>query len=58
VLTKGDKLTRSNRVQRAREIATALGLTEDQVQLTSSKTGFGIAELAESILAATGGGGR
>jgi GTP-binding protein len=58
VLTKGDKLTRSARAQRVQGIAAALGLTEDQVQLTSSKTGLGIAEVAESILAATRGGGR
>jgi hypothetical protein len=41
---------------RSGEIAAALGLTDDQVQLTSSKTQLGVAELAQSILAATGGG--
>jgi hypothetical protein len=33
----------------------ALGLQEDQVQLTSSTSRLGIAELAESIVAAVGG---
>jgi GTP-binding protein len=56
VLTKADKLTRSAQRTRARELAAALGLQDDQVQLTSSKSRLGVAELAESILAATGGG--
>jgi GTP-binding protein len=56
VLTKADKLTRSAQTGRSRELAAALGLTDDQVQLTSSKTRLGVAELAQSILAATGGG--
>jgi len=51
VLTKADKLTRSARVVRARELASALGLQDDQVQLTSSSSGEGIAELGQSILA-------
>jgi GTP-binding protein len=51
VLTKADKLTRSVRAARTREIAEALGLHQDQVQLTSSATGLGIAELGQSILA-------
>jgi GTP-binding protein len=53
-LTKGDKLTRSAQAQRTRAVAVALGLQEDQVQLTSSTSGLGIAELAESIVAAVG----
>jgi GTP-binding protein len=53
-LTKGDKLTRSAQAQRTRAIAVALGLHEDQVQLTSSTSRLGIAELAESIVAAVG----
>ncbi|MGH7528100.1 MAG: ribosome biogenesis GTP-binding protein YihA/YsxC [Gemmatimonadales bacterium] len=57
VLTKADKLSRSARATRTRELAAALGLHEDQVQPTSSKTGLGITELAESILAAAGGAG-
>jgi GTP-binding protein len=54
VLTKGDKLTRAAQATRTRELAASLGLQEDQVQLTSSSTRFGIAELARSIIAATG----
>jgi GTP-binding protein len=56
VLTKADKLTHSARTTRTRELAAALGLQEDQVQLTSSKSRLGVAELAQSIIAATGGG--
>ena len=54
-LTKADKLTRSARTERARAIAVALGLQEDQIQLTSSASRLGIAELAASIVAAVGG---
>ncbi|HEX6106549.1 MAG TPA: ribosome biogenesis GTP-binding protein YihA/YsxC [Gemmatimonadales bacterium] len=54
VLTKADKLTRSAQAARAGELAAALGLLEDQVQLTSARTGLGIDDLARSILAATG----
>jgi GTP-binding protein len=56
-LTKGDKLTRSAQAARPREIAAALGLRPDQLQLTSSSTRLGIDDLAESILAAVGGTG-
>ncbi|HKT61616.1 MAG TPA: ribosome biogenesis GTP-binding protein YihA/YsxC [Gemmatimonadales bacterium] len=56
-LTKGDKLTRSAQAARPREIAAALGLHQDQLQLTSSSTRLGIDDLAESILAAVGGTG-
>jgi GTP-binding protein len=55
VLTKGDKLTRSAQRARAGEIAAALGLEEDQIQLTSSRSRSGIADLAASILGAIGG---
>lgn len=51
VLTKADKLTRSAQAERTRELASALGLLHDQVQLTSATTGHGIAELGQSILA-------
>jgi GTP-binding protein len=51
-LTKADKLTRSAQAVRARAMAAALGLQEDQIQLTSSTSRLGIAELAESIAAA------
>lgn len=54
-LTKGDKLSRTAAATRARELAAALGVEEDQVQLTSSKTRQGIAELGQSILATVGG---
>jgi GTP-binding protein EngB required for normal cell division len=53
-LTKGDKLGRAAGRTRAREVAAALGLEQDQVQLTSSKSREGIAELGRSILAAVG----
>jgi GTP-binding protein len=51
VLTKADKLTRSAALVRARELAADLGLQDDQVQLTSSSSGQGMAELGQSILA-------
>jgi GTP-binding protein len=54
VLTKADKLTRSGQATRVRELAAALGLQTDQVQLTSTRTRLGIDDLARSILAATG----
>lgn len=54
-LTKGDKLTRSAQALRPRQLAAALGLQEDQVQLTSSTSRLGVAELADSIIAALGG---
>jgi len=55
VLTKADKLTRSGQTVRVRELAAALGLQEDQVQLTSTRSLLGIHDLAQSIVAATGG---
>lgn len=54
-LTKGDKLTRTAARARTLELAGALGLEEDQVQLTSSRSREGIAELGLSILATVGG---
>ena len=54
-LTKADKLTRTAALVRARDLAAALGLHEDQVQLTSSKSRQGIGELGLSILATVGG---
>jgi GTP-binding protein len=53
-LTKADKLTRSAQAARVRELAAALGLQEDQVQLTSTRSKLGIDDLAQSIVAATG----
>jgi GTP-binding protein len=54
-LTKADKLNRSAQRSRARELGEAVGLPEDQVHSVSAITGLGIAELAESIMAAAGG---
>ena len=48
-LTKGDKLPRGARLRRQEELRVALGLPEDQVIVTSAKTGEGIAELREAI---------
>jgi GTP-binding protein len=54
-LTKADKLTRSALQTRERELAATLGLGPQQIQVTSSRTGLGIAELATSLVAAGGG---
>jgi GTP-binding protein len=54
-LTKADKLGREATKVRAREIAEGLGIAEDQVQVTSARSGLGISDLAESIVAAVGG---
>ncbi|HEY6947397.1 MAG TPA: hypothetical protein VI297_01165, partial [Gemmatimonadales bacterium] len=51
VLTKADKLGRSAQRERARAIARALALPDDQVQLTSSRSGEGLEDLGASILA-------
>jgi GTP-binding protein len=56
VFTKADKLTRSAVALRTGELAHALQLEPDQIQLTSSHSGLGIPELAASI--ATAGGGK
>jgi GTP-binding protein len=48
-LTKGDKLTPSKRRTRERELRDDLGLPEDQLIVTSAKTGEGIADLREAI---------
>jgi GTP-binding protein len=53
-LTKADKLTRSAQRTRERELSVSLGLRPDQIQLTSSRSGTGIPELAASIIAAAG----
>ena len=54
VLTKADKLGRSARRERVQAIARALELPDDQVQVTSSRTGDGITDLGASILALVG----
>jgi GTP-binding protein len=48
-LTKGDKLSSGKRGTRERELREELGLPEDQVVVTSVKTGEGIADLTEAI---------
>ena len=55
VLTKADKLTRSALTVRVQELSKALGLHQDQVEITSSQSQLGIAELATSIIAAAAG---
>ena len=55
VLTKADKLTRSALPIRVHELSQALGLQQDQVEITSSHSKRGIAELATSIVAAAAG---
>ncbi len=56
VLTKGDKLTRSQQRKRVSELADELDLPEDQVQLTSSRLGIGIGELGQAIVGVARGG--
>jgi GTP-binding protein len=53
VFTKSDKLTRSAVALRRKELAQALQLQPEQIEVTSSRSGTGIAELAVSIVAAT-----
>jgi len=53
VFTKADKLTRSAVHPRTQQLAHALQLQPDQIEVTSSRSGAGIAELAASVLAAT-----
>jgi GTP-binding protein len=52
-LTKVDKLGRGARGERLRDLVKALDVPEEQFELTSSSTGLGIAELGESVLAAS-----
>lgn len=54
-LTKSDKLARDERGKRELVLRAALGLPEDQVIVTSSKTGEGIPELREAIAGLIGG---
>jgi GTP-binding protein len=49
--TKADKLTRSALRAHQRDLADAVELEPDQIQVTSSRSGLGVAELANSILA-------
>jgi len=48
-ITKGDKLSSGKRSTRERELREELALPEDQVVVTSAKTGEGIADLKEAI---------
>src|SRR6266446_2907255 len=54
-LTKGDKLSAGARRTRERELREALELPEDQVIVTSAKTGEGITDLKEAIAALIAG---
>jgi GTP-binding protein len=54
-LTKGDKLTASKRRTREQALRDDLGLPEDQLIVTSAKTGDGIPELKEAIAGLVGG---
>ncbi len=53
-ITKSDKLPRGERLRRERAVREALGLEEDQVIVTSARTGAGIEELREAIAALIG----
>jgi GTP-binding protein len=55
VLTKADKLGTAELRTQLKMIAGSLGLTPEQVEVTSSKNGAGIASLRDSIAAALGG---
>lgn len=61
VLTKADKLTRSERRERVRSAREELGVPDDQLLLTSAKTGEGRDDLLRSVAALLegrdGGGG-
>jgi GTP-binding protein len=54
-LTKADKLPVVRRRRRAQELGAALALPEEQVVVTSAKTGQGISELREAIAGLIGG---
>lgn len=51
VFTKADKLNRGALGARERDLARALGLESERIQITSSRSRQGIAELAASIVA-------
>ena len=53
-LTKGDKLPRGAGRKREAELAAELELDDDQMLLTSAKTGTGVAELREALAALIG----
>ncbi|MGH7539852.1 MAG: ribosome biogenesis GTP-binding protein YihA/YsxC [Gemmatimonadota bacterium] len=51
VLTKADKLNRQGRQKAVREARAALGVDEEQLLVTSAKTGLGVATLWHSLRA-------
>src|SRR5690348_14532136 len=53
-LTKGDKLPRGAGRKREAELAAELELDDDQMLLTSAKTGAGVADLREALTALIG----
>ncbi|HEY8259011.1 MAG TPA: ribosome biogenesis GTP-binding protein YihA/YsxC [Gemmatimonadales bacterium] len=53
-LTKADKLSRTAARARAEVLADLLAVNHDQIEITSSRTGLGIGDLAASIAAAVG----
>jgi len=55
VFTKADKLTRSALSTRERELTQALEIRPEQIAVTSSRSGLGIAELATTVLTAAVG---
>lgn len=57
VLTKVDKLPRSERSKRVRTVRDRLGVDEDQILATSGRTGAGVRDLWESIVALVEGSG-
>ncbi len=48
-LTKGDKVPPGERHRRERDLRAILGVPEDQIIVTSARTGEGVAELREAI---------
>jgi GTP-binding protein len=54
-LTKADKLSPQQRQARERALRAGLALPEEQVLVTSAKTGYGIVELQEAITALIAG---
>ena len=58
VFTKADKLNRAALLKRQRELAGELELESDHIAVTSGRSGAGIPDLAESVLAAAGGASR
>lgn len=48
-ITKADKLGRGRRMERAREISQALGMSEEQCVVTSSRTREGIQQLQQAV---------